>query len=132
MKVHKQFFHYAVVGLASNALGYVIYITLTRLGLEPKLAMSVLYVTGVLQTFVFNKKWSFRFNGAARPAFLRYAMLYALGYVFNFLVLMLLVDQIGLPHQWVMGGLVIFMAIFFFIGQKFWVFRQPPVIESRG
>lgn len=132
LSIKKQFVRYAIVGLAANALNYIIYILLTKLGLGPKLAMSVLYVAGVLQTFVFNKKWSFRFIGAARPALLRYATLYALGYVFNFLALMLLVDQIGLPHQWVMGGLVIFMAIFFFIGQKFWVFRQPPVIESRG
>lgn len=127
-----QFARYAIVGLASNAIGYGFYILLTRLGLGPKLAMSLLYGIGVLQTFVFNKRWSFRFAGAATPALIRYATVYALGYVINFLMLMLLVDQAGLPHQWVMAGLVVFMALFFFLGQKFWVFGQTPAPELRG
>lgn len=127
-----QFVRYAIVGLASNAIGYGLYIVLTGLGLGPKLAMSLLYCIGVVQTFVFNKKWSFRFDGAAAPAIVRYATVYAVGYCFNFLALMLLVDHVGLPHQWVMAGLVVFMAVFFFIGQKFWVFRHPPVPELGG
>ncbi|WP_198674812.1 GtrA family protein [Rhodoferax ferrireducens] len=127
-----QLVRYTIVGLASNAIGYVLYLVLTRLGLGPKLAMSLLYGIGVLQTFVFNKKWSFRFNGAAAPALVRYATVYALGYVINFLAFILLVDQAGLPHQWVMAGLVLFMAVFFFAGQKFWVFRQTPVPGLRG
>lgn len=126
MEVHRQFFRYAVVGLASNGIAYVIYILLTQFGLGAKLAMSLMYCMGVLQTFVFNKRWSFRFAGAAVPAIVRYALVYALGYVINFLTLMLLVDQIGFPHQWVMAGLVIFMAFFLFVAQKFWVFRTPP------
>lgn len=125
-EVHKQFIRYAVVGLVSNLIIYAIYIGLTRLGLGPKLAMSLLYVFGVMQTFVFNRKWSFGFDGAVAPALARYATLYALGYVINFLVLLLLVDQAGLPHQWVMAVLVLFMAVFLFMGQKFWVFRQIP------
>ena len=113
-----------MVGLASNALGYLLYILLTFLGMGPKLAMSLLYGVGVLQTFVFNKKWSFQFEGAATPALVRYAVVYAVGYMVNFFALLLMVDQMGLPHQWVMGALVLFMAAFFFVAQKFWVFRS--------
>lgn len=132
MGVQRQFFRYAIVGLASNLVGYLLYIVLTGVGIGPKLAMSVLYAVGVLQTFVFNKNWSFGFNGAATPALVRYATIYALGYVINFVILLLLVDQSGLPHQWVMAGLVVFMAVFFFAGQKFWVFRQPSNSRLRG
>lgn len=132
MTARSQFIRYVVVGLASNAVIYVAYLLLTQLGMGPKLAMSLLYGVGVLQTFVFNKKWSFRFDGAATPALVRYATVYAVGYVINFVVLMLLVDQMGLPHQWVMGVLVLFMAAFFFVAQKYWVFRQTsaPVLGN--
>jgi len=132
MQARTQFIRYVVVGLASNAVIYLVYILLTRLGIGPKLAMSLLYGLGVLQTFVFNRKWSFQFGGAATPALIRYATLYALGYVINFVVILLLVDQQGLPHQWVMGVLVLFMAAFFFVGQKFWVFYVPPKPISEG
>lgn len=131
MHIRKQFFRYVVVGLASNAVIYLVYILLTRLGMGPKLAMSLLYGVGVLQTFVFNKKWSFQFGGAATPALIRYALLYAAGYVIQFLALMLLVDRAGLPHQWVMGALVLTMAVFLFAGQKVWVFREKSGLSPR-
>ena len=119
-----QLVRYGIVGVTSNAFGYLLYFGLTYLGMGPKLAMSLLYGVGVLQTFMFNKRWSFRFDGAATPALVRYATVYVLGYVINFFALILLVDRMMLPHQWVMGVLVLFMALFFFVAQKFWIFRQ--------
>jgi len=124
MAVRKQFIRYVVVGLASNAIIYVIYLVLTRIGMGHKLAMSLLYAVGVLQTFFFNKKWSFRFDGAATPALVRYATAYALGYVVNLSALMLLVDQMGLPHQWVQGVMIVVVAVMLFLAQRYWVFPQ--------
>lgn len=124
MLAHRQFLRYVVVGLASNAIICAIYLALTRLGMGPKLAMSLLYCVGVLQTFVFNKKWSFRFDGAATPALVRYATAYALGYVVNLSALMLLVDQMGLPHQWVQGAMIAVVAVMLFLAQRYWVFPQ--------
>ncbi len=131
MQARTQFIRYVVVGLASNAVIYLVYLLLTRLGMGPKLAMSLLYGVGVLQTFVFNKKWSFQFGGAATPALIRYAALYAAGYVIQYVALMLLVDQAGLPHQWVMAALVLTMAMFLFVGQKVWVFREKSGLSPR-
>lgn len=121
-----QLARYAIVGLASNVIGYLIYIALTRLGLGPKLAMTLLYGIGVLQTFVFNKGWSFRFAGAATPALVRYATAYALGYVINLLALMLFVDQAGLPHQLVQGVMIVVVAVMLFLAQRYWVFPHAP------
>lgn len=126
METGGQFMRYAVVGLVSNALMYVLYLALTQIGFDPKLAMSLLYAAGVLQTFVFNRTWSFRCTGPVASALSRYAMLYLVGYTVNLFTLWLFVDQAGWPHQWVMAGLVLFMALFFFMGQKIWVFRETP------
>ena len=119
-----QLVRYGIVGLASNAFGYLLYLGLTYLGMGPKLAMSLLYCVGLLQTFAFNKKWSFRFDGAATPALLRYATAYALGYIVNLSALMLLVDQMGLPHQWVQGAMILVVAVMLFLAQRYWVFPQ--------
>jgi putative flippase GtrA len=128
MAVQQQFMRYVIVGLASNALIYAIYIALTQLGMGPKLAMSLLYGVGVLQTFIFNKNWSFRFDGTATPALVRYATAYAAGYALNFLALVLLVDQAGLPHQWVQGVMILVIAFMLFLAQRYWVFPRG----SRG
>ncbi len=124
MRIQIQFIRYALVGLVSNAIAYLIYILLTYIGLGPKLAMSLTYCIAVLQTFVFNKRWSFRFGGALAPALVRYALAYAIGYVVNLLALILLVDQAGLPHQWVQGVMILFIAVLLFLAQRYWVFPQ--------
>ena len=124
MSLHSQFARYAIVGLASNAVGYVLYLLFTWAGVGPKLAMTCLYIVGVLQTFAFNSKWSFRFAGAVAPALVRYATVYALGYFINLLALVLLVDKVGLPHQLVQGVMILVVAVMLFMAQRYWVFPK--------
>jgi putative flippase GtrA len=125
MTARSQFIRYVVVGLASNTVIFFAYLLLTQLGMGPKLAMSLLYGVGVLQTFFFNRKWSFRFEGDARPALVRYLVVYAAGYAVNLLALTQLVDQAQLPHQLVQGAMIFIVATMLFIAQRYWVFRRP-------
>ena len=122
-RITTQAFRYGIVGLVSNLALYLGYLVLTWAGMGPKLAMSLLYGLGVLQTFFFNKRWSFEHEGATHVAFLRYIGAYAFGYVLNLTVLMLLVDRMGLPHQWVQGVMIIVLAGMLFLLQRYWIFR---------
>ena len=124
MEVRRQFIRYAVVGLTSNGISYLLYLVATWLGIDPKLAMTGIYVVGVLQTFFFNKRWSFRFDGAATPALVRYAVAYVFGYVVNLLALLILVDQARLPHQLIQGVMILVVAVILFFAQRYWVFPQ--------
>jgi putative flippase GtrA len=121
-EVQRQLLRYAIVGAASNLLCYVIYLGLTRLGLGPKLAMTLLYAVGLLQTFVFNKKWTFEHGGSHSKVFFRYCAAYGLGYVINIGVLFILVDLRGYPHQLVQGVMILSLALMLFLIQKYWVF----------
>ena len=123
MRITTQAFRYTVVGLVSNAILYLGYLGLTWAGMGHKLAMSLLYAVGVLQTFVFNKRWSFKHDGATRTALVRYVTAYACGYLLNLVVLMTLVDGLGLPHQWVQGAMICFLAGMLFLLQRHWIFR---------
>ncbi len=126
----QQVARYGIVGLSANALGYLLYLALTTMHVEPVVAMTLLYVVGVLQTFIFNRRWTFEHGGRVGVAFKRYVFLYLLGYGINLAVMRLLVGAMGWPHQWVMLGLVLGMPLFFFVGQKFWVFAGPA--QGRG
>lgn len=132
MSVRTELIRYGIVGIATNAVIYVLYLALTALGMGPKVAMSLLYMVGVLQTFVFNKAWTFRYAGPGRLAFWRHVILYVVGYLIQLLLLILMVDALSWRHQCVMAGLVVLMAAFFFIGQKFWVFRRSSAIGTEG
>ncbi|PQJ97471.1 GtrA family protein [Chromatium okenii] len=124
MKWHVQLSRYALVGVASNAFGYFLYLLLTNVGMGYKSAMSLLYIVGVAQTFIFNRSWSFRHQGAMRGAFVRYVISYAIGYLLNLSVLWLAVDYFGFPHQIVQGAMIFTLALMLFLLQKYWVFLE--------
>jgi putative flippase GtrA len=121
-QVQRQLLRYAIVGATSNVVCYLIYLGLTRLGLGPKLSMTVLYCVGLLQTFVFNKKWTFEHGDSHSTVFVRYCIAYALGYAINVAVLLVLVDTLGYPHQLVQGAMILLLAVMLFLAQKYWVF----------
>ena len=120
---HRQFLRYAVVGLVSNGVLYLAYLALTWAGMGHKTAMTLLYVVGVSLTFLFNRNWSFRHDGAASPAILRYFTIYGFGYVLNFFVLLVFVDYLHLSHEIVQGVMVLALAVMLFLLQRYWVFR---------
>lgn len=124
-----QFMRYATIGLVSNTIGFLLYLGLTYAGIEYKLAMTLLYCVGVAQTFFFNKRWAFRYQGMSHTAFLRYIIAYVLGYMLNFGMLWLAVDQYHLPHQWVQAVAIIVVAFGLFVLLRYWVFA--PTVRSR-
>lgn len=115
---------FAVVGLASNAVLYLAYLGLTAAGVGPKVAMTLPYAVGVLQTFALNRRWTFGHEGDRRAALLRYAAVYAAGYLLNLAALELLVTRMGLPHRIVQAAMILVVAAFTFGLQRSWVF--PP------
>lgn len=127
-KTSGQFIRYAIVGIVSNTIGFLLYLVLTAAGMEHKLAMTILYGVGVAQTFIFNKRWSFQHNGVHGSAFVRYSIAYGLGYAINLIALIVMVDYVGYPHEIVQGVMVISLAVMLFLLQKFWVF--PRCIEK--
>src|SRR5215467_6661017 len=106
----KQFLRYATVGVISNLVGYMLYLIGTGLGTAPKVAMTVLYAAGVLQTFLFNKRWSFGDRGPKGIALLRYCTAYASGYVLNYAILDVFVDVLRFRHEYVQGVTILLVA----------------------
>lgn len=120
--MQQQAIRFAVVGLVSNAVLYLVYLGLTTTGFGPKLAMSLVYAIGVIQTFYFNRVWSFRHQDGLHSAFIRYLLVYVFGYLLNFFLLWLAVDGLNLPHQGVQAVAVLLVAISSFLINRYWVF----------
>ncbi|MBW8076667.1 MAG: GtrA family protein, partial [Gallionella sp.] len=78
-----QLIRYGVVGVASNAAIYCLYLLITYLGMEAKLAMTLVYLVGATIGFVGNRKWTFEHSGAASGAALRYVLAHTFGYLLN-------------------------------------------------
>lgn len=125
-----QSFRFFVVGISSNALLFFLYLLSTSYGIGHKTAMTLLYIIGVTQTFIFNKKWTFSHSGTVKNTFWRYITVYGVGYLMNLTILAICVDALRWPHQYVQGVTILIIAVWLFLTQKFWVF--PKVGKPNG
>lgn len=115
---------YVLLGLVSNILLYALYIGITKIGVAHKTAMTALFSLGVLQTFFFNRRWTFASDSRLWSALRRYLLIYSGAWLANFFALMFLVDQLGVAHELVQGVAVVVLAIALLLLQKYWVFRD--------
>lgn len=129
MHAASQFVRYAIVGIGSNLVLYILYLVATWFGAQPKVAMTALYALGVLQTFAFNRTWSFKHAGPTSWALLRYVLVYLLGYGINLVALTVFVDRYGYSHRIVQGVMILVVAVFLFVAQRHWVFSG---VTGRG
>jgi putative flippase GtrA len=123
-----QLLSYAIVGLASNLAGYLVYLLMTHLGLGPKVAMTVLYAVGAGIGFWGNRNLTFAHQERGLAVGVRYLLAHGCGYLINFALLYLLVDRWGWAHQIAQGLAIFVVAGFLFASFKFFVF--PGVNRS--
>lgn len=124
--VLRQLLRYAIVGLLTNAAGYLVYLALTWLWLDPKIAVSLLYPMGVLMGYFGHARYSFAYEGATGRGLTRYLAAHAIGYTLNVALLYVLSDRLGYPHQAVQALAIFLVAGVLFILFRFFVFPRAP------
>ena len=122
----RAFTQFSVVGIALNGFIYVLYLVAASVGVAPIWAATIGWVVGVPAAFMANRSWTFGYSGARAAAFVRYALVYALAYGLNIVLLLVLVDQIGMPHEFVQGALIVAFGLSLYVAQRSWVFRKVP------
>ena len=128
-----QLFRYGLVGIASNASGYMVYLLITHYGIQPKIAISFLYPIGAFIGFWGNRKLTFAHKGGLVGTGVRYCIAHGFGYCINLAILIMMVDNLGYPHQWVQAVAIFVVAAFLFLSFKLFVFRKPvfSVVEGK-
>ncbi len=118
-----QLLRYGIIGVASNLIMYLLYLLITYDGIEPKTAMTSLYIIGASISFFANKKITFSYKDDVLGSGIRFTITYLFGYLLNFLILMVFVDKFGYPHQLIQGIAIFVVAGFLFVCLKKFVFR---------
>ena len=128
-KTISQLFRYGLIGIAGNLLGYLAYLLITYFGGSPKLTMSLLY--GIIATagFFCNRKLTFSHTGSSLGAGVRYIIAHCAGYIINLVILIVMVDNLGYPHQWIQVMAILLVAAFLFLAFKFYVFKDSAAIN---
>ncbi|NYH19853.1 GtrA family protein [Paraburkholderia bryophila] len=111
-----------IVGIASNAVLYVLYLAATSMGIGHKVAMTCLFALGIVQTFFFNKNWSFQHSGQNGSTFIRYLAAYCAAYGINLAAMLIFVDRYHVSDRLVQAVMIVVVAAFMFVAQRLWVF----------
>lgn len=127
-----EIIRYGVVGILNNLLGYLIYLLITYLGLDPKVAITLLYPIGVATAYFGHSKYSFAGHPRSNHTALRYLLAHAIGYAVNFVMLLVLVDHLGYPHQAIQGAAIFVVAGVLFLMFRYFVFPQRGPAATRG
>ena len=121
-KINGQIVRYAIAGVISNGVGYLLYLIATMFfGLGHKTAMTGLYSVGMAVSFYINRKWTFRGTGTIRRSAVRFFITMVMGYAINFLLLFVFVDLFGFAHQLIQAFAIALMAVYFFLLNKWYV-----------
>ena len=67
----RQFIRYGIVGLLSNLLGYMIYLLITWLGVDPKLTVTLFYPLAATIAYSGHAQYSFSYKGGHASGFSR-------------------------------------------------------------
>ena len=83
--ISKEFKRYIFYGLFINGIGYILYILITSLGLNPLLTITVFYPINLLIGYFTHLKHTFKVKNDHnfRKRFLNYIIVYILGYILN-------------------------------------------------
>lgn len=121
----RQLVSYGAIGILSNLAGYLLYLAVTRAGVEPKLAVTFLYAIGACLSFLGNRKITFRHEGRIDRSAVRFAMTHIAGYLMNLSILQVFSDSLGYPHQAVQLVAIFVVAGFLFVAFKTFVYKEP-------
>ncbi|WP_347903238.1 GtrA family protein [Pseudomonas purpurea] len=124
-----ELLRYGILGILTNSIGYSIYLLITYAGGTPKLTMSLLYAAGSTIGFFGNRKWTFSHDGDVLSAGARYVFTHSLGYLLNLSILIVMVDHLAYPHQWVQALSIFAVAGFLFLMFKFFVFPKSSIAQ---
>lgn len=120
----RQLIIYGIIGVALNCIGYLVYLLLVYWHMDPKVAMTLLYVIGVVTSFLANRKFTFADQRGVSGSSWRFIFAHGCGYTINLLLLLVLVDKMNYPHELVQAVAIFIVAVFLFLMNKFFVFKD--------
>jgi putative flippase GtrA len=119
---------YGVVGMLNNLLGYLIYLLVTWLWLDPKVAVTLMYPIGAATAYFGHAKYSFACSAHTAHGIARYAIAHLIGYGANIGMLYLFSDRLKYPHQLVQALAIVIVAGILYLLFRYFVFpnRSQP------
>lgn len=118
----RQAVRYGIAGVLNNLFGYAAYLLMTFFGVEPKVAVTIVYPLTVTTGYFAHFRYSFSSRRGHGSAMVRYLLAHCAGYAANVAMLYVLHDKMGLPHQAVQAAAIVAVAGMLFVIFRVFVF----------
>ena len=114
---------FILVGIANTLLGLSIIFAAKGLAELDDFVSNLLgYSFGLLLSFFFNRKWTFRHNGRIFPTAKRFLIAFLLSYIANLMTVYGLRDSAGLNSYLAQAIGVIPYTMIFYLASRYYVF----------
>ncbi len=123
--LHRQFLHFAAVGLVGTGLQYLtLWAGVEYLGMAAAMASAIGYVFGAVANYLLNYSYTFKGTTPHVETASKYFTVVGIGWVLNTALMALLAHVLGWQYflaQILTTGIALGWN---FVGSRFWVFRR--------
>lgn len=121
----KRLLRYGVVGLMNTGVDFAVFAALVYgLGAAAIAAQPVSYLCGFANSYIWNRKWTFRSGKrASMPELVRFGVVNAVSFGVSTVVLMAIVNGLGWSALIGKAVSVVASLAVNYVGSRLWVFR---------
>ena len=120
-----QFIKFGVVGVSNTLItAIVIWVLLKQLNTSDYLANIAGYIVGLINSFIWNRKWTFASKSSLKAQILKFILTFALSYLFQLGNLYLLLNYTSIdPFVCQLLSIVVYTVINFLMN-KYFTFKE--------
>lgn len=120
-----QLIRFGLVGVLNTLVDFLVYQLLVRLGLHYALAQCVSYGCGLLNSYFFNSRWTFREERKrTKKEFIRFLLVNLASLAVSVLLLRICYEVVGIESNLIAKGIVTpAVMVINFIANKLFVFK---------
>ncbi|MBT3538542.1 GtrA family protein [Candidatus Parcubacteria bacterium] len=123
--LNRQFIMFVVIGSINTALGYGVYIAcLYFLSMHYALALVVEYIFGIINSYIWNRRFTFRSKKQHSETFGKFVMVYVVMFLLNYIFLYIFIDIL---HWHVAASQIVALMLIVpitFVAHKSWSFSK--------
>lgn len=119
-----QGYRFIIVGIFNAVIGIsIIYTCYNFLHIDYRLSNIVGYACGLINSFIWNRRWTFRSRKDPKPQILLFFLMFGISYGLNLGATVLCVEVIGIPPNIAQLVGIFFYTTSNFFGNKYITFR---------
>jgi len=122
--MHQQAIRFVIVGVINTIVGYGSYVIFVYLGIYYLIANILSYVVGTINSYIWNKYFTFKSKKRSFPELLRFIFVYVVQLLVNMGLLKLLVERFGMNKMIAGIPTLLVTTLISFFGHKYFSFRK--------